>query len=343
LNSKIKILILSFTPLLWRGAGGEVIAQPNLVNNYSFEDYNICPDGGGQICRANYWFQTAKTISPDVCQTIAGSDYYNSCSLFFPQGVSIPQNFAGYQYPRSVEAYTGAILYNTIYGNYYRDYVEGSLSEPLRAGKKYCVSFFVSLAEMSDYSVDRIGCYFTNDSLFGNGFEYINVIPHVESPEVIFLNDTLNWMELSGIYIAQGGERFITIGNFRDSLETNLQVTNFGIGQQSVYYYIDDVAVWYCDEDESVSEDLFVPNAFSPNADGNNDTLKVLGKGIAEIEFAIYNRWGELIFKTHDAKQGWDGTYKGEKSEPAVYAWYVKARMRNGKEIFKKGNVTLIR
>jgi gliding motility-associated-like protein len=321
------------------------MAQQNLVRNPSFEDTLFCPSPSWiNICAAKHWFQPN---SPET-NCSGSSDLFHSCSP------NVPNNFVGFQIPRTGNAYAGIQLYNTdiFINTNYREYIEGSLSEYLIANKKYCIEFYISLANKTGVAIDRIGMYFSLDTFkIYSAFQCFNIIPpwclevvpQFESPEGYFWSDTANWMQVSGEFIAQGGERFFTIGNFRD-IYSNYIVNDSNA--QSIfesYYYIDDVAVWYCDEDESVSEDIFVPNAFSPNADGNNDTLKVLGKGIAEIEFAIYNRWGELIFKTHDAKQGWDGTYKGEKSEPAVYAWYVKARMRNGKEIFKKGNVTLIR
>lgn len=89
--------------------------------------------------------------------------------------------------------------------------------------------------------------------------------------------------------------------------------------------------------------DIFVPNTFTPNGDGNNDILYVRGNEITELYFAVYNRWGELIFQTSDMKKGWEGTYKGEKADPAVFAWYIKAKCFNGDELKKKGNVTLVR
>jgi gliding motility-associated-like protein len=123
-------------------------------------------------------------------------------------------------------------------------------------------------------------------------------------------------MEVSGIYIAQGGERFITIGNFRDGIATNLQATNFGIGQETVYYYLDDVSVWYCDEDESVSEDLFVPNAFSPNGDGLNDYFVIQGiEQYPDNELYIYNRWGELVYY----KSKYDNSFTGESNTQTLF------------------------
>lgn len=88
---------------------------------------------------------------------------------------------------------------------------------------------------------------------------------------------------------------------------------------------------------------VFVPNIFSPNGDGFNDLLFVRGKGIAEMEFIIYNRWGEKVFETTNMATGWDGTYLGEPLNLAVFVYVVKGKFKNGELIDKKGNFTLLR
>ena len=91
------------------------------------------------------------------------------------------------------------------------------------------------------------------------------------------------------------------------------------------------------------STNLFVPTAFAPEGNQLNQILYVRGKGIKEIEFVIYDRWGEKVFETNDIKQGWDGTYKGAKLSTAVFVYYLKATYFSGEKVEKKGNVTLIR
>lgn len=93
-----------------------------------------------------------------------------------------------------------------------------------------------------------------------------------------------------------------------------------------------------CDE-----PDIFIPNTFTPNGDGNNDIFNVRGNNIEVSYLAVYNRWGEKIFDSNDKKTGWDGTYKNKPAKPDVFAYYVKIKCFNGKEYFKKGNITLIR
>lgn len=94
---------------------------------------------------------------------------------------------------------------------------------------------------------------------------------------------------------------------------------------------------------EKAATDIFVPNIFSPNDDGQNDILFVRGAEIKEIKFVVYNRWGEKVFESNDIKHGWDGTYKGKKLSTAVFTYYVKTTYYDGKIVKRKGNVTLIR
>jgi len=89
--------------------------------------------------------------------------------------------------------------------------------------------------------------------------------------------------------------------------------------------------------------DVFLPDIFSPNKDGNNDVLYVRGKAIKELKFVLYDRWGEKIFETTDVNLGWDGTYKGKDVDPAVYVYYMEAVLNNDQKIIMKGDITLVR
>lgn len=88
---------------------------------------------------------------------------------------------------------------------------------------------------------------------------------------------------------------------------------------------------------------VYVPNAFTPNADGNNDVLFVRSEIVTDVIFAVYDRWGEKIFETTNMNKGWDGTYKGIQSDPGVFVYYLDATCLNKDKYIKKGNVTLIR
>jgi gliding motility-associated-like protein len=90
---------------------------------------------------------------------------------------------------------------------------------------------------------------------------------------------------------------------------------------------------------------LAVPTGFTPNGDGTNDYLRVLNAVKAEkLEFKVFNRWGQLLYKSTDWKQGWDGTFKRAAQPTGVYIWFLSYTDRDTKERREqKGTATLIR
>jgi gliding motility-associated-like protein len=90
---------------------------------------------------------------------------------------------------------------------------------------------------------------------------------------------------------------------------------------------------------------LFMPNAFSPNHDGKNDSFgpKVI-VGVKDFEMRIFNRWGQLLFLSNSVEDRWDGTYKGKPCDVGGYVWWIKYTEPNSsKPLFMKGAVTLVR
>lgn len=94
-----------------------------------------------------------------------------------------------------------------------------------------------------------------------------------------------------------------------------------------------------------VCGDLYVPTVFSPNGTGPaaNNVLCVMGSCIAELTYAVYNRWGEKVFETSDKTICWDGLYKGKEVNSGVYAYKLNARLFDGTVIEESGNLTVIR
>ncbi len=99
-----------------------------------------------------------------------------------------------------------------------------------------------------------------------------------------------------------------------------------------------------------VDADVYIPNIFSPNGDGQNDVFQIYtGPNVELIEtFLIFDRWGEVIFKQEgfipdDPAGDWDGTFKDEPMNPAVFVYYAKVLLVNGSSLEYKGDITLIR
>ncbi|MEI7596540.1 MAG: gliding motility-associated C-terminal domain-containing protein [Bacteroidota bacterium] len=90
----------------------------------------------------------------------------------------------------------------------------------------------------------------------------------------------------------------------------------------------------------------YIPNAFTPNGDGLNEVFGVKGLGVMDDEFemVIWNRWGELVFKTNDPEEGWNGQYQnnGTKVQIGIYPYRILAKLKDGRLKEYLGNVTLV-
>jgi len=95
-----------------------------------------------------------------------------------------------------------------------------------------------------------------------------------------------------------------------------------------------------------IARSVFLPSAFSPNNDGQNDILYLRiaqNSCIASFTLNIYDRWGEMVFSTTSPENGWNGTFRGEKLNAAVYVYYLNLTLTNYKNISSKGNISLLR
>jgi len=98
-----------------------------------------------------------------------------------------------------------------------------------------------------------------------------------------------------------------------------------------------------------VKDDFYVPVAFSPNNDGENDVLQIRGlQGEKDLSFKVYDRWGNKVFEskssgTPSVVEGWDGTYKNQALKDGVFVYVINVTLLNNQAIEKKGNVTLVK
>jgi gliding motility-associated-like protein len=88
---------------------------------------------------------------------------------------------------------------------------------------------------------------------------------------------------------------------------------------------------------------LDVPNAFTPGRFGVNSIIKVIGFGVKQMNWNIYNRWGEKIFESHSVRNGWDGTYKGKLQPMDVYTYTLEVTFSDGKKVRRTGDITMLR
>ena len=117
----------------------------------------------------------------------------------------------------------------------------------------------------------------------------------------------------------------------------------------STWYYVTVTNAAGCSRVDSVfievdpSTNIYIPNIFSPNGDGNNDIYLVRGKGVDLFQLQIFNRWGQMIFESNDIDSGWDGTKDGKELNQGVFVFKLNVTFYDGGKINKTGNITLVR
>lgn len=204
----------------------------NLVSNGSFEINTACPfNFSGQITFATGW------SSP----TLGSSDYYHPCAT--SPALGVPNNLAGNQAAFDGQAYAGIHGADTETSAItpLREYIQTQLTAPLVAGRTYNISFRVSLSDPATKAVDNLGAYLSTSAPSSFTWDPLPFIPQVRNPAGSFLTDKTGWTLIQGEFTADGGEEYLTIGNFYNNL---LTPTNALAGTTNwAYYFIDDVRV----------------------------------------------------------------------------------------------------
>lgn len=263
MRKKIPLFLLSTS--ITAGVAAQAIPQSlstNLVFNPSFEDYQECPrkiDALGKLTTVDAWYQP----------TAGSADYYNVCGS---RDCGVPRNKLGIQDAHLGNGFCGIYCSKTDY----REYLQTELKEPLKTGEMYRVSFYVSLSEYSSGAVATIGALFTAERV-GDTVRSVlmdktikQLAPGISQtvatyfePQVVndyerVLDDTKAWMQVSGVFTAKGGERFMTIGNFYPASQSNVvDLDSLTYLLPGAYYYIDDVSVTClgCSEDSKPEAD----------------------------------------------------------------------------------------
>lgn len=212
----------------------------NLVPNGSFESIDKEPKKLGSIESAMGWY------SP----TGARAD------LFIPNKkvpiIGVPSNQFGNESAKDGSNYAGIVTFS--HNNKVpRSYVSNKLEVPLKKGERYCVEFHISLAEASAYSSNQIGVHFSSKAFASAAKDNIITKTHVLDEGNKIYSAPFGWDRVCGTFIAEGGEKYITIGNFTSNEHTkNVKVKkdpkNKVTPVAAAYYYLDNISVTLVDE-----------------------------------------------------------------------------------------------
>jgi len=205
----------------------------NLVPNPSFEEFSYCPVT---------YNQTSLTLVEGWRQATSGTpDYFNSCS----SKAGVPDNVFGNQDSKSGNGYAGMVTFASSKRNY-REYLVAPLSRKMNEGEMFCIELFVSPADDSRYITDGIGVTLSKKQLKYTADKVLETEPAMECPPLYLVDGYDQWTLLSQEYTATGGERFLTIGNFRPDERLNvLKRTIEGeiAANNWAYVYVDSVVV----------------------------------------------------------------------------------------------------
>lgn len=258
---KIMNNLLKSIPVL--GLSLTLFAQEaeNLVNNGNFDQISGKLRRTGMISAADSW------ISP----TGISADLF-SAQAKMPD-VETPNNLYGREKPKEGDSYAGIVVYS-FNDKEKRQYLTTKLNTPLKKGMRYKVMFYASLAEMSKYSSNRLGVHFNKKEISTKDKVPALILDtHIEHPEEEVFSGMYGWDLVCGEYVAKGGEKFLTIGNFYPNNDVGYARNKTprdvkGTAIVAAYYYIDGVSVTllgpdercdcpYGDEAETVSAVLY--------------------------------------------------------------------------------------
>jgi hypothetical protein len=216
-----KILIL----FILMAAAKFSFAQVNLVPNPSFEDTVCC-------------YPSAPDFPAISWKALESSDYFRDN---YGSAAPVLNNPLGSQMPFHGEGYVGFLVYESPLN---REMLLTKLLQPLEAGRKYCISYYVSKPERLDYSSNGISVYLFADSAAEYSYNpgaFVGKTPTVACDSVIY--DTVNWVKVEGSFIAQGGEQFLVLGNMWTNAQTTWVNTVSTPYLPLAYYWVDMISI----------------------------------------------------------------------------------------------------
>ena len=333
----------------------ELVGQ-NLIPNPSFEDHSSLPTDLGQFSLCDDWSNCSSLISdPDF--------YHRNASLLG----DLPVTSVAEVSPLSGDAIMGFVATGK-QGSNYREYISMKLSSPTVAGSKYNVTFNITNGHTYDYSLSglgtsQIGISLSNSEHIQNGNDPINVVPHYETFDVVY---DRGWKRISFSFIANSSLEWLTLGVFNDDSDLNIDFMDGNANlAEYAYYFVDDFSVeniplehLEVGNDRDLPQDFvphvdsefpfFVPNAFTPDGNGNNDSFAIIvGQRDLKFTITVFDRWGNQIYKAVNGNPEWDGKCNGEPCPSDIYVWHVQYLKKDakGKEVSSEetGTIHLIR
>jgi hypothetical protein len=261
-----------------------VFGQVNLVPNFSFEQYDTCPNNEGQIERAVGWLNFGGTF-----QAPSTPDYYNACNS---GNWNVPNGSYAHQIAFTGVAYAAIVTFASLY----REYIGIELNQTLSIGQKYFISLQTCMAEALGQGCpsNKIGLrlstvpYSWPKPLTPDNFA------HVYEDSII--NDSINWHLIKGSVIADSAYKYLIVGNFFN--EANTDTIKYNSNSYVSYYIIDDVCLstdsLLCAGTTSINTHEAILVELFPNPASDYINIKFAKAEYAEI--LIHDVFGKLVY-----------------------------------------------
>ena len=206
----------------------------NLVPNGSFEDRLWCP--------SNFTQKELQTLRHWKQPNAGTPDHFDVCGATGVTGV--PNNVFGSQETVDGQGYAGVVLYSESKPNY-REYLQVELTRALGPGEWICAEWWVCAADEARLITDGMGMHFSEAAPKATGEGRLAAAAQVENPALHLLSDRWSWVKLSDAFQAEGGEQFVTLGNFKPASELRVMERQDASAESSrwAYVYVDDVRV----------------------------------------------------------------------------------------------------
>lgn len=266
----------------------------NLITNPSFEEIDSCYGNPAPLGFDVFQWTGCTGWS---CPTKGSSDIWCANPIIGSQ--EPPLTPVGYQYPKSGSNYAGLVIFQYI-GQNYREYLQNKLKSPLEKNEYYLFSEYISVNGDSINYSSCMQAYFSQTPVSDTNYDVLPLIPQWSNDAGNYLKDTISWQLVSGVFKATGGEQYLTIGCFDDSVNVVMKDKNPNTTSE-LYYVIDDVSL------TKAPIEVKFPNVFTPNGDKMNDLFFPTIIGIPDFKVFIYNRWGNKMTVLDTETPSWDG------------------------------------
>lgn len=349
MNNLLRMMSAAAGVAMWTGVSGQT---PSVLNG-GFESYSTAPAAPGQWYQAVQWGNAGSALSdPDFFHEdgSGGGDLPET-------PVAVVEPFEG----KGVMGFTAA----TADGSNRREYLVGRFSTPLLVGARYRVHFALTNGAVTSFSpagaaVSQLGLVLSQGAPAQADMQPLDLTPVFVINQAFYDRD---WTEFECTFTATAPWDHLAFGVFAADDEVAFEPVEGG-NPQIAYYFTDDFSVELAPEEAEAVQDprgpaslsdqptaeapvneWFVPNAFSPNEDGENDVFEPVLNSADLVRFEVFSRWGELLFSTRSSKEmAWDGTdKKGNLVPQGMYVWQLEVKLDSGERRESSGMITLIR